>query len=230
MVKSDSIGARIENLRKKKGETQKELAEAVGRKSRETVNQWENNTREVKGDDIVKLAKHFGVTADYLLGLYSEPTPGVELAEMCNYLGLSAESVELLHEHSLLNFTHYIDTVLSTCGNDVIRELNGVGYLCDKIQLTVADLEDGTPISPEQHSNLYEYRKRLELALFRFSKVCDRIPDTFKAWELLNMDYDHVVIDLGKPQKDEVDRANALADSKLSSLQTEVNNNESSES
>lgn len=68
----NNIGSRITALREERRLTQKELAENLNVK-RETVNQWENGTRDLKTDYTVKLADFFGVTCDYLLrGIKSE--------------------------------------------------------------------------------------------------------------------------------------------------------------
>lgn len=61
-----NIGKRICELREKKGITQLELAKELFVK-RETVNQWENGSRDLKTDYTIKLAEYFDVTCDYLL-------------------------------------------------------------------------------------------------------------------------------------------------------------------
>jgi len=62
------IGEIIRQLRIENKETQKHLANELGVK-RETVNQWENGARDLKTQCIINLAKHFNISADYLLGL-----------------------------------------------------------------------------------------------------------------------------------------------------------------
>ena len=92
MERGNSIGARIEQLRKEKGLTQAELGKELGVK-RETVNQWESNTRDLKTQRIIDLAQFFGVTADYLLGL--SPYARRENEEItARELGLSEKAVQ----------------------------------------------------------------------------------------------------------------------------------------
>jgi len=68
----NGIGKRIAKLRNEKSETQAELAKALHVK-RETVNMWENGTRDLKTLHTVALANHFGVTCDEILrGIKSE--------------------------------------------------------------------------------------------------------------------------------------------------------------
>ena len=62
---SNILGKRIEQIRKDRGETQQQLADAVGVK-RETVNQWESGTRQLKAEAVVSIAKHYCITSDYL--------------------------------------------------------------------------------------------------------------------------------------------------------------------
>jgi len=71
-VAPDTIGGRIRERREEAGLTQAELAKEVG-VLRATINQWENETRDIKTTFTVKLANYFGVTCDYILrGIVSE--------------------------------------------------------------------------------------------------------------------------------------------------------------
>lgn len=68
----NTIGGRIAALRKSAGLKQRELADKVA-VSRELVNLWENDLRQIKGDDIARLADALETTCDYLLrGVSSE--------------------------------------------------------------------------------------------------------------------------------------------------------------
>ncbi len=58
---------RIKDLREKENLSMKQLAELLNvTKSR--VNMWENSGTVPRMDTLLKLANHFGVTTDYLLG------------------------------------------------------------------------------------------------------------------------------------------------------------------
>ena len=48
-------------------------------------------------NNAVALAKTFGVSTDYLLGLSSVRSPDVDVQAVCNYTGLSQSAVERLH-------------------------------------------------------------------------------------------------------------------------------------
>lgn len=61
------FGERIENLRKEKAITQDELANKLGI-SQEAISLYESEKREPNVELLIKMADHFGVTTDYLLG------------------------------------------------------------------------------------------------------------------------------------------------------------------
>ena len=86
------ISERIKSLRETHGETQQDVADALGVK-RETVKFWEGGLRQIKAWDIVGLAEHFNVSSDYLLGLTLEQTTNAEIKAVCKYTGLSERAV-----------------------------------------------------------------------------------------------------------------------------------------
>lgn len=59
---------RLRELRMEKELSQRELAEATGL-TQSAINLWENAQRIPNGVAIATLARFFGVSADYLLGL-----------------------------------------------------------------------------------------------------------------------------------------------------------------
>ena len=62
------ISERILELRKERNLTQAQLASAIGVNAR-AVSYWELNVNEPKASYIYNMAKFFGVSSDYLLGL-----------------------------------------------------------------------------------------------------------------------------------------------------------------
>lgn len=62
------LSSRIKELRIEKGVNRETLAKAVGVDKR-TISFWENGINEPKAGYLIKLAKFFEVSADYLLGL-----------------------------------------------------------------------------------------------------------------------------------------------------------------
>ena len=64
---------RLKELRKMNGITQKELAEHLGF-THVAVVKWENGQREPDFSTVVKIARFFNVSTDYLLGKTDEPS------------------------------------------------------------------------------------------------------------------------------------------------------------
>jgi transcriptional regulator with XRE-family HTH domain len=97
MKRGNTIGSRIEELRKSKGITQAELAKEMTlllgyNVKRETVVQWESNARQLKPKATVKLADYFGVTCDFILrGIDAKYVSIHEIS------GLTNEAIDTLH-------------------------------------------------------------------------------------------------------------------------------------
>lgn len=89
---AESIGVLVGRLRTAKNETQQELADALG-VSRELVKFWEADQRQIKVELLRSLAEHFHVSADYLIGLSSDPSRNPAAVDELN---LSPNAVEQL--------------------------------------------------------------------------------------------------------------------------------------
>lgn len=112
-MKRLEIHNRIGELRTKLNLSQKEFGEKLGI-SRSLVNNWESGANNLKADDIAKISKTFGVSADWLIGLTDiENTSNDETLKMVsNYTGLSSKAVECLHR----SYKKY-DLLLQDCKN-----------------------------------------------------------------------------------------------------------------
>lgn len=62
------FGDRLRELRKEYQLSASKLGLEIGVSDVAIIN-WENNVNDIKGEYLVKLAKFFGVSTDYLLGL-----------------------------------------------------------------------------------------------------------------------------------------------------------------
>lgn len=112
------LAERIGKLRVLAGESQQSLADNIGVK-RETVKFWESGERHIKCGDIAKLAKHFNVSADYLLGLSDIASPDTDIRSVCDFTGLSEGAVEAIRcighkgaypDHMLQILSQFIET------------------------------------------------------------------------------------------------------------------------
>ena len=71
------LGSRIQELRGALGWSQVELAKHLG-VAKQTVSNWENENIQPSIEMLVRLAKLFHVTTDYMLGLENVPRLNVE--------------------------------------------------------------------------------------------------------------------------------------------------------
>ncbi len=74
MYHKDIFCIRVKKLRKRAGEQQAELAEAVGM-SQGSVSDIENGRKTTSFEKLARICQHYNVSADYLLGLIDEPRP-----------------------------------------------------------------------------------------------------------------------------------------------------------
>lgn len=91
----ETIGQRIGKLRTERNESQEALAKAID-EARETIKHWENGTRRIKAEAIIKLSQHFDVTSDYLLGLSDVKSANEDIQTACKITGLSEHGTETL--------------------------------------------------------------------------------------------------------------------------------------
>ena len=88
-----STAERIKKLRTEHKLTQPELAEKLGY-TRQRIADWERGKSLPNTGDIVNLSKIFNTTSDYILCLSTTPTKDLGIQYICDYTGLTKESVE----------------------------------------------------------------------------------------------------------------------------------------
>ena len=87
-------GERVSDLREQRGLKKKELAETVGVDA-STIGRMENNEiKKIDSNIILSIAKYFGVSTDFILGLSDDPEPkNFSIGE----LGLSIEAAKKIY-------------------------------------------------------------------------------------------------------------------------------------
>lgn len=109
----ETIGTRINKLMEAQGkQTQQQLADAIG-VSRELVKAWIRGSRRIQIDDLVKLAKHFNVSTDYLLGLSTAQKINSTLRFIEECIGLSTRSIS-----TIANANGRIFSIMNTIKKD----------------------------------------------------------------------------------------------------------------
>lgn len=92
----ENLGSRIKSERRKLNLSQQELGERLGYFKKDTISLWENGKRAVPLEVLVKLAKEFNVSTDYLLG--NTESKQVENTEISRKLGLNDTSINILEK------------------------------------------------------------------------------------------------------------------------------------
>lgn len=190
MIQWNGIGRRIRETREKNGVTQQEMADALSVK-RETVNQWESESRRIKDKDLCRIAPYLGVTADYLLGLTEIKSRDPQIQNVCDYTGLSEQAVSTLNmvksgrcpfdSHTVELFLETQDG-LSVFGHSkrifdlYIQSSRELAHYSEKIRAAEGDpaglLKLNNLLEGKQSDSLASLRNKWSVALFDFWRVC----------------------------------------------------------
>lgn len=93
--RTDSIlGKRLKALMNRDGINQNQLAQELN-VNKSTVSNW-LKADNIKSEHLVSLAKYFGVTTDFLLGLTNNASPDYELRSITDLTGLSDKAITVL--------------------------------------------------------------------------------------------------------------------------------------
>lgn len=122
----DNVSKRIVSLREEKGETQQELANAIGI-TRQSLSRYEIAARTVSVEVLGALAQHFNVSADYLLGLSDVRSTEQDIQTACEVTGLSEKAVLSLHENKEKN-DMYNEMILSENFHEIAVLLHQLKY------------------------------------------------------------------------------------------------------
>lgn len=119
---------RLQNLRKKNGYSQEELAEKIGI-SRQAVSKWERAEASPDTDNLILLARLYGVTLDELLNTESVPMPnseGISLSK--DYYTNNSDDGEIYPEgHPKYSAPNYGDVMPQNSANGAESVGNGGG-------------------------------------------------------------------------------------------------------
>ena len=107
---TESIGTRIARLRRDKGMTQTELAQALD-VSQPVVSDYENDVIKVSGETVIQLAQVLGTSADEILGLERPAKSGAPIKNRRLYRQL--QNIEKLPKRDQQALLRTIDAFLS---------------------------------------------------------------------------------------------------------------------
>lgn len=200
------VAGLVRELRQQRGESQADLADALGEK-RETVKFWEAGKRYFKAGDIIAIANHFDVSADYLLGRSEAPTSDKDLQAVCDYTGLSPDTIKRLRE--IPSFVGgkesfpLLDEALLLFSADLCFRLSRIEKASADVQ-PVLDRADS--VTRENWSVIFDdlsaAKKELELSLFSFSELSrEMAEEMFSAYSNLR-EFDNAFDDVVKMGSD----------------------------
>lgn len=123
----DIFGKRLFEIRESRGESQQELADSIGI-TRQSLSRYELGERTANIDLLKKVAEHYKVSTDYLLGIAKEKTTDPQLRSICDFVGLHEKAVEQLwvDAHAPGRYNDYTSVDLSYLGfsDKEIEEFN----------------------------------------------------------------------------------------------------------
>ncbi len=90
--------------------------------SKSTLSKYTNDEAEAPIGTLVKLANYFNVSADYLIGISEAKTNNKDLQFICDYTGLSNETIETLHKESCRET--FLNGILQKTSN--VEEYTGI--------------------------------------------------------------------------------------------------------
>lgn len=141
--------------------------------SRSSLEYYEKNKRKPDIDVLLKIADYYGVSADYLLGRTNAETTDRDLRFVCEYTGLSENTVTTLSElHDPLNVLNVVPGDIVPLVDFLINDMrfrltdNGCEYrrssilprLSDYLGCASYDSEQEVFIAPD--GKLYESREK----------------------------------------------------------------------
>lgn len=84
-------------IKKSEGLSHDEISRQIGVSSG-VLSEWMSDSKTASIENLAKLSKYFGVSADYLLGFAELKTPDVDIQKACELTGLSDDAIHILQE------------------------------------------------------------------------------------------------------------------------------------
>nr|DAY19811.1 MAG TPA: repressor protein [Bacteriophage sp.] len=107
---------RLRGLMETKNATQQELGEYL-KKTRQAIGYYADGSSSPDWETLVKIARYFKVSTDYLLGLTDTPALNADIRQVADYTGLWGIAISALHtkkeddlNESLAEFLSYLAT------------------------------------------------------------------------------------------------------------------------
>ena len=147
----DGFANRLKYLRAIHDESQRAAVEDLGI-TVGSLGHYETGKRIPPADVVYDLAKHYKVSADYLLGLREEDSTDPTIANICAYTGLSETAVVNMHSFKSI---HYMNPSEYSETNHKIGSYICYPYISTLLSLSYDD--ESTQSVPNLESNIKRY-------------------------------------------------------------------------
>ena len=140
------------------------------------LSDWQNGNKPPRGDSIAKLAKYFGVSADYLLGLTEAQTVDTDLRAVADYTGLTENAILALKDSEMFE---YYDRSQKKILSDMLSDESCLHQIVNSIYLYLKATEEQVHEAEELLKGEAELDLRdadssdMELCLFRASRAVE---------------------------------------------------------
>lgn len=125
---NEPFACRLRALLEENNISQSELAAEIG-VTRQAISNYTLGNTVPNADVLVRLSKKYNVSVDYLLGLAKTPVTDKDINYICEYTGLSFQSVDRLHNTRDKEYNKEInfildDSVFFTCFSRLCDDIN----------------------------------------------------------------------------------------------------------
>ena len=169
---------RLRELLAPKGVTITALADKL-EISRQAVSQYQDGSTQPNLQSLAEIAKYFGVSTDWLLGLTDVRTPSMDVRAIANYTHLSDKAIERLNSLTAIEGGDLYLIMLSAMieSPELYRLIGQIRYYIDRLAEYEASSKDDPAafdaaeykITSERYGVTYSFEKLLNDVLERLS-------------------------------------------------------------
>lgn len=175
-----------------------------------TITKYYNGQRQLSVDSVIKFAKYFNVSSDYLLGLSNVATTNINLKSICEYTGLDESTVNTLHyfrksNHNNCSTMEFINKIIILAFSQR-RNINQYFFELEDFKEIFPDLCEFHNANENQLSILYN--KALEISdttaalQYRIIKAFDKLFDSEELDYFNNLNFDFDKAEIQEIQKE----------------------------
>lgn len=138
--KCETFEQRLIKLREEKGYSQDELASKVG-VTQQTLSRYEKGQRQATIEFVVKAARIFNVSTDYLLGFSDNSTTNPDIKNACEVTGLSERVINNITDFQKLKILPEIKDFWNNNMDDIIENDYFLGLYFNIANMYIASKE-----------------------------------------------------------------------------------------